>query len=234
MSRKGVHIEKGEPVERLNTEGPLDQNLTISVDHGEKDIVFLDSVTDENDVFERCPVIGEIDGDKITDDRAIRHEMEEAGRICRNIYLNPSGKGLEDFGSGVFVDKFAVSDAKWIDSPEELAWKSALLAQLQAKHNAVTHFLNDPSVTNFSGQMTDEDKRAVAQRARQLAAELQDAALNEIQEAVAGSQARLRHSVQKTKERLLRYVVTQEDAIKKGGLTESEVNELFDGGGSDE
>jgi hypothetical protein len=121
-----------------------------------------------------------------------------------------------------------VADAKWIDDSRELIWKSALLAQLQAKHNAMTHFLNDPSVANFAKKMSEEDKKLVAQRARQLAAELQDTALNEITGAVGDASAKLKESVMKTKERFLRYVVTQEDAIKQGGLTEAEVNELFE------
>jgi hypothetical protein len=229
MSPKGVHIEKGEPVERMSNEGPLDQNLGISIDDNHKSLVFLDSVTDENDVFDRCPVIGQIDGDKAGGGgKSIKKVLDETPYAAQEIYLNPSGEGLAELGAGPVVDRFAVGDANWIDNTQDLIWKSALLAQLQAKHNAVTHFVTDPAVADFAKKMSAEDKKIVAQRARQLAAELQDAALSEISGAVNEAGDRLKESVTKTKQRFLRYVVTQEDAIKEGGLTESEVNELFE------
>lgn len=230
MPKRGVHIEKGEPVERMSSEGPLDQNLSINIDDNEKGIVFLDSVTDENDVFARCPVTGEIDGDKGPEEEKISEILGKVPYVTRDIYLNSSGEGLSEYGSGTITDKFAVTDAKWIDNPQQLIWRSALLGQIQAKHNAMAHFLNDPSVANFSGKMSDEDKKLVAQRARQLAAELQDAALSEMAEDLGSASEKLKQSVMMTKERFLRYVVTQEDAIKAGGLTESEVNELFEEG----
>ena len=230
MSPKGVRIEKGEPVERMSSEGPLDQNLGISVDENHKSVVFLDSVTNENDVFERCPVTGQIDVDKGSEGQAISQVLQKTPYVCRDVYVNPSGSNLAEYGSGSTTDRFAVTDAKWIDNPDELIWKAALLAQLQAKQNAITHFINDPSLVNFSNKMSEEDKKLVAQRARQLAAELQDAALSDMGEVTESSIEKLKDSILKTKERFLRYVVTQEDAIKAGGLTESDVNELFEEG----
>ena len=228
MPGKGVRIEKGEPVERMTSEGPLDQNLSVNIDDKEKNLVFLDSVTDENDLFARCPCTGEIDGDKAVEGKSLKQVLEQMPYLLRNLYLNSAGGGLAEYGSGAVTDKFAVSDAKWIDNVQDLIWKSALLAQMQAKGNAIANFLNDPSLANFSGKMSEEDRKLVAQRARQLAAELQDAALNEMVGDVDGAAVRMKDSVRKSKERLLRYVVTQEDAIKAGGLTESEVNELFE------
>jgi hypothetical protein len=230
MSPKGVRIEKGEPVERMASEGPLDQNLGISIDENQANVVFLDSVTDENDVFNRCPVVGDIDCEKGLEGKSIRSALEGVEIALSNLYLNPTGTSLADYGSGPTTDKFGVTDGKWIDEPHQLIWKSALLAQLQAKHNALAHFLNDPSVADFGKTMSDEERKLVAQRARQLAAELQDAALNEICDDVDGAGEKLKQSVASTKERFLRYVVTQEDAIKEGGLTESEVDELFEEG----
>jgi hypothetical protein len=228
MSPKGVRIEKGEPVERMSSEGPLDQNLGISIDDNQSDVVFLESVTDEDDVFKRSPVLGEIDGDKELGGKSINKTMEEAEYLMRNLYMNPSGRNLAELGSGQTVDKFSVSDAAWMDNAEDLIWKSALLAQLKAKQNAIEHFLNDPAVANFAGNMNDEDKKLVAQRARQLAAELQDAALNEMTDTLESNIDKQKQSIMKTKERFLKYVVTDEDAIKEGGLTESDVNELIE------
>jgi hypothetical protein len=228
MPPKGVHIEKGEPVERMTSEGPLDQNLSISIDENQSSMVFLDSVTDENDVFERCPVTGVIDGEKPIAGKALKGELDRVPYVTRDLCINPKGEDLTEYGAGAVMDKFAVGDAKWVDAPGELIWKSALLAQLQAKRNAIAHYITDPSMADFEGKLSPEDKKLVAQRARQLAASLQDAALSELSEAIEGADERLKESMLKSKQRFLRYVVTQEDAIKEGGLTESEVNELFE------
>jgi hypothetical protein len=228
MSPKGVRIEKGDPVERMSSEGPLDQNLGVSIDDNQSDVVFLESVTDEDDIFKRSPVLGEIDGDKEIGGKSINKTLEEEEYLKRNTYVNPKGGSLADLGSGQTVDKFSVGDAAWMDKPDELIWKSTLLAQLKAKQNAIEHFLNDPAVANFAGNMSEEEKKLVAQRARQLAAELQDAALNEMSENLDSAVDRQKRSVMETKARFLKYVVTDEDAIKEGGLTESEVNELFE------
>jgi len=230
MAPKGVRYEKEEPVEQMSGEGALDQMLGITVDGNQKSMVFLDSVTDENDVFERCPVVGDIDVDKGPEGKSIKKALEEAPQAIRDVYLDSSGAGLTEYGSGPATDRFAVGDAKWIDNPEELIWKSALLAQLQAKHNAVAQFLTDPALLEFAKNLSEEDRKLVAQRARQLAAELQDAALNDMANSTHEQNENLKRSVMETKERFLRYVVTQEDAIKEGGLTESEVNELFEEG----
>jgi hypothetical protein len=230
MSPKGVRIEKGEPVERMSSEGPLDQNLGVNVDDHQSSVVFLDSVTDENDIFKRSPVLGEIDGDKDIQGKSVNKALAEEDYLKRSVYINPAGTDLAELGGGQTVDKFAVSDASWMDNPDELIWKSAMLAQLKAKENAIEHFLNDPAVANFAGKMSEEDRKLVAQRARQLAAELQDEALNEMNENLSSSIEAQKQSIMKTKERFLRYVVTDEDAIKAGGLTESEVNELFEEG----
>jgi hypothetical protein len=225
----GARVVKGDPVEKLSSEGPLDQNLGVSIDGNMADCVFLDSVRDENDVFKRCPVLGNIDFAKELGPETIKSLLEQASYITENIYLNPTGEGFKPF-SEVASDRFAVADAKWIDDPEELIWKSPLLAQLQAKLNAVTHFLNDPAAVDFEGTMSDEDKKIVAQRARELAAMLQDEALNEIDSMTDEAAARMRESIAKSKGRFMKYTVTTEEARSMGGLTEDEVNELFQGG----
>ena len=225
----GARVVKGDPVEKLSSEGPLDQNLGISIDDNMSDPVFLDSVRDENDVFKRCPVLGNIDFAKELGKETIKSILEQAEYITENIYLNPTGEGFKAF-SEVAMDRFAVADAKWIEDPEELIWKSPLLAQLQAKLNAVTHFLNDPAAVDFEGSMSDEEKQIVAQRARELAAMLQDEALNEIDAKADEAVSMLRNSITRTKGRLMKYTVTSEEAKSMGGLTEDEVNELFQGG----
>ena len=142
--------------------------------------------------------------------------------------MNPTGNGLQQFGD-VAQDRYGVSDAKWMDDPGELVWKSPLMAQLQAKHNALTHFINDPGAVDFTGEMSDEEKTMVANRARELAAELKDSALNEIDSVADEAKAALHDSVKKTKERFMRYVISTPEAKAAGGLTEDEVLSLFQG-----
>jgi uncharacterized protein YjbJ (UPF0337 family) len=220
--QKGAQIIKGDPVARAAKEGALDQNINIGVDEEMSDMVFLDSVKDENDVFARCPVTGMIDFNKQLGKDTMKALLEKLSEYTGNVFLNPTGEGFNAL-SEVVTDRFTVDDAKWVDDPKELIWRSALLAQLQAKLNAVTHFVKDPAALDFAGSMTDEDKKIVAQRARQLAAELQDEALNEIDGKTDDAAARLRQAVENTKDRFMRY-------IEEGGLTESDVNELFQGG----
>jgi len=226
----GVEIKKGDAIKRLREEGPLDQVLGISIDDDQEDMVFLESVEDEDDVFRKCPVVGSINGDEGLEGNSINETLTEAAYIARNIYINPSSKGLKELGSGATIDRYGISDAKWMDDPEELIWKSALLAQLKAKYNAVSHHLSDPSAVDFSKSMTDEDRKLVAQRARELAARLQDAALRDIAEHTEKSVDQYREAVIKTKGLFLKGVVTSDKAIKAGGLTEADVNELFEGG----
>ncbi len=78
--------------------------------------------------------------------------------------------------------------------------------------------------------MSDEEKKIVAQRARELAASLQDEAINQIDSDTEEAKAQLRESVERTKDRFMEYTVTTEEAKQEGGLTEDEVNELFQGG----
>ena len=229
MAGKGAHIKKGDPVEKASTEGPLDQNLGISVDPAMTDVVYLGSVKDENDVFKRCPVTGSLDFAKEEGKESLKSLMEKLSDYTGNVYINPTGDGFKPLGEAE-SDRFGVDDSKWIDDPEELIWNSTLLSQLQAKLNAVTHFLNDPSTLDFGGSMSDEDKKVVAQRARELAASLQDEALNEIDSATEESLQVFRDSVAKTKSRLMKYTVTTEEAKQAGGLTEDELSDLFQGG----
>ena len=228
-AKKGAQIIKGDPVERAAEEGALDQNVNIGVDDGMSDMVLLDSVKDENDIFSRCPVSGSLDFAKQLGNDTIKALLEKLAEYTDNVFLNPTGEGFNAL-SEVVADRFTVDDAKWMDDPKELIWRSALLAQLQAKLNAVTHFVKDPSALDFGGSMSDEDKKIVAQRARQLAAELQDEALNEIDGKTEEATTRLQRAVENTKDRFMRYTVTTDDAIQEGGLTESDVNELFQGG----
>ncbi len=229
MAGKGAHIKKGDPVEKTSTEGPLDQNIGISVDPAMTDVVYLGSVIDENDVFKRCPVTGSLDFAKEEGKDSLKSLMEKLSDYTSNVYINPTGDGFKPIGEAE-SDRFGVNDSKWIDDPEDLIWKSTLLSQLQAKLNAVTHFLNDPSTLDFGGSMSDEDKKVVAQRARELAASLQDEALNAVDAKTDEAQAALSRSIAETKGRYMKYTVTSKEAKQKGGLTEDEVNELFQGG----
>lgn len=230
MSGKiGAHIKPSEPVKKLASEGPLDQMLGVHVDENMTDPVFLQSVLNENDLFQRCPALGNIDFDKKVDGVSLKDLLEGEGYVTDNLFLNPSGEGLQKFAE-VVSDRYGITDAKWMDDPSELIWKTPLLAQLQAKYNAITHFLNDPGAVDFEGVMSDEEKAAVAQRARQLAAQLKDQALNEIDQTADEAQVNLRQSVDATKQRFSGYVVTREEAKAAGGLTEDEVADLFQGG----
>ena len=228
-AKKGAQIIKGDPVERAAEEGALDQNINIGVDEGMSDVVLLDSVKDENDIFARCPITGSLDFGKEFGKETIKALLDKLAEYTGNVVLNPTGEGFMALSEAV-ADRFSVDDSKWMDDPKELIWRSALLAQLQAKLNAVTHFVKDPAALDFGGSMSEEDKKNVAQRARQLAAELQDEALNEIDGKTDEAKARLRQSVENTKDRFMRYTVTTDDAIQEGGLTEGDVDELFQGG----
>lgn len=228
-AKKGAQIIKGDPVERAAEEGALDQNINIGVDEGLGDMVLLDSVKDENDIFARCPVTGSLDFAKQLGKDTMKALLEKLTDYTGNVFLNPTGEGFIALSEAI-ADRFSVDNAKWIDDPKELIWRSALLAQLQAKLNAVTHFVKDPAALDFGGSMSDEDKKIVAQRARQLAAELQDEALNKIDGGTDGDYKSLRQAVENTKDRFMRYTVTTDDAIQEGGLTEGDVNELFQGG----
>lgn len=225
----GARIKKGDPVEKLSSEGPLDQNLGIGVDENMTDPVFLPSVRDESDIFERCPVVGNLDFNTELAKETIKGLLGDNEYVTENIFLNPTGDGFTRMAN-VGADRFAVTDAKWMEDNEELIWKSPLLAQLQAKLNAITHFMNDPSGVDFESAMSDEQKKIVAQRARELAASLQDEALNHINSQTEEAVNQLRESIASTKDRFLGYTVTEADAIQEGGLTEDEVNELFKGG----
>jgi len=108
-------------------------------------------------------------------------------------------KHLEYLLDEVSQDRYGVTDAKWIDDPDELIWSTPLMAQLQAKYNAITHFINDPGAVDFLGEMSDEDKALVAQRARELAARLKDDALNDIDSKADEAGASLKNSVEFTK-----------------------------------
>lgn len=225
----GVTIKKGDPVEKLSSEGALDQNLGIWVDDNMADTVFLDSVRDENDIFSRCPSTGTIDFNKTMGDNNVEGLLGKNEYVTDSMLLNPSGDGFTNM-KNVGTDRFAVADAKWMDDPDELIWKSPMTAQLQAKFNAISHFLADPSAVDFEGSMSDEEKKIVAQRARELAASLQDQALNEIDSATEEAVATAKEAVLDTKDRFLQYTVTTKEAVDAGGLTEDDVNELFTGG----
>ena len=225
----GAHIKKGDPVEKLSSEGPLDQNLGIGIDENMQNVVLLENVRDENDIFERCPVTGNLDFTKELGNDTIKNLLSEIGYVTENILLNPTGDGFTPM-SEVGSDRFAVSDAKWMENPGELIWKSPLLAQLQAKLNALTHFMNDPSAVDFQGSMSEEQRQLVIQRARELADSLQDEALHHINDETEKANESLKDSIMSTKERFMEYTVTSSDAIQAGGLTENEVNELFQGG----
>jgi len=229
MGKVGAHIKPSEPVKKLASEGPLDQMMGVHVDENMADPVFLQSVLNENDLFKRCPVLGNIDFDKKVGGKSLKELLESEGYVTEDLFLNPSGEGLQKFAE-VVQDRYGATDAKWLDEPEQLIWKAPLLAQLQAKYNAITHFLNDPGAVDFEGAMSDEEKTAVAQRARELAARLKDQALNEIDSGADAAKQALSDSVAKTKERFSSYVVTREAAKEEGGLTEEEVDDLFQGG----
>jgi hypothetical protein len=226
----GAIIVKGDPVERVASEGALDQMLGVSIDENQNSVIFLDSVKDENDVFERSPITGQIDCAKELSGKTISGNLSDLPYLTRDMYVNGVGNALVDYDNSQKLDKFAVSDARWIDSPEELKWKSALLSQLEAKSIAITHFLNDPSNIGLSKGITEEEKKLVARRALQLAAELQDEALNEISKDIGEANNSLQHSLSESRERFLRYTVDTQEEIRRGGLTKAEVNELFEEG----
>jgi len=227
--KPGVSIRKGDAVKKLSTEGALNQMLGIAIDGGLEDLVYLDNVRNEDDLFARCPVTGQIDFEKKLGGMSVKGALEDGEYLTESVYVNPNGDGFRKFDD-VAAERVGVSNAKWMDDPEELIWDSALLAQLQAKLVAITHFLNDPSAVDFAGDMSDEDKQNVARRARELAAGLRDEALNKIDSDTAAAEQTQRNSVAKSKDHLMKYAVTTQDAREAGGLTPDEIDEQYQGG----
>lgn len=226
MTKKGAHIMPGDPVARLEGEAALDQNLGIAIDPNDRQTVLLESVTDEDDTFARCPAVGNIDASRGPAGKSIERSLEAVPEFLRKIRLRAEDGSLRDFQDGARVDQYAIRDAAWMDQPEALAWNSLMLAQLQARSNAVTHFLNEPAAADFSGQMTPEERQSVAHRARHLANELEEEALTEIAESHSAGVDAYQKAAQATRGRILEFVVTSEDGRKAGGLTEEEANNV--------
>ena len=68
-----------------------------------------------------------------------------------------------------------------MDDPSQLIGKSVLTSQLKAKTNAVSYFLNKHTdLASILDNLTNEEKALLASRARELADELQEEALNVI------------------------------------------------------
>lgn len=225
----GAHLKPEQPVERLSSEGPLDQAFVVHIDQRLNVPVYLDSVLSVKDLMERCPGLGGIDMEKTVNDESIKSALSDEGYIQDDLYLNPDGKGF-CASSQSARDQFGVSDEKWLTAPEELIWKSALTAQLQAKHNAITHFLNSAGAVNFGSSLSEEDRQMVARRARQLAIELKDDALSEISAGIETAQEALQQSIAQSKDEFARFVVTRKEAIDEGGFTQADFDGLYPGG----
>jgi len=228
MAKKGVHVIKGEPVERLSSEGPLDQNLGVSIDHNDSNTIFLESVSDIGDVFERCPAIGVVDCNRGPAGKSMEQSLEGIADSAGDLYLDSEGGDLKAYSEGARTDRYCITDGDWMDNPAELAWQTPLLAQLQARFNAITHYLSDPAVANFAGRMTDEERREVAARAIALSKQLREEGWTHVQAKREGGVDQYRRSATDTKKRFMTYVVTRDDAIKSGGLSEQEVSQFFE------
>ncbi|MBN2292503.1 MAG: hypothetical protein JXM70_08770, partial [Pirellulales bacterium] len=120
-------------------------------------------------------------------------------------------------------------DVGWLSDPEELIWKSPLLAQIQAKYNALSHFLNSAGAVDFADSLDEDQRRLVAERARQLAAELKDDALGEINAEIEEHMAAKEKSISSSYSHFNRFVVSRKEDIEKGGLTQDELDGLFPG-----
>lgn len=225
--KTGAHIKPREPVRKMDSEGPLDQIFGIHIDEYSGGPVLLETVLNVDDVFARCPALGDIDFDAKVGESSLKDILQDDAYLKDDIYLDPTGDGLQSFDQ-VNRDSYAVSDGKWLDDPEQLIWRTALLAQLRAKYNAISNFVNDPAAQKIGEGLDEAQRAAVAQRALELSARLKDEALAEIASDRAQAVASRRVSVEKTKEKLGRYVVTTEDETVLGGLTEEELNTLFD------
>ncbi len=225
----GVHFTPDHPVERLGSEGPLDQILGIHVDDNMDAPLLLADLSSVADLLKKCPGLGEIDLEADVDGESIREILAGEGYITADLAVNPDGASLSSFGD-TNRDRFGVDDVGWLQDPKELIWKSALLAQLQAKYNALSHFLNGASAVDFGESLTPEERQAVAQRARQLAAELKDDALGEIGTRLQDADQAMRESRARTYNELKKWTVTNAKAIAAGGLSQDELDRLFPGG----
>jgi hypothetical protein len=222
----GATIKPKEPVKQCGTEGPLDQSLAVEVDEAMDRFVFLESVRNATDVFERCPVVDGLDLDKSVDGNSLTDLLAADEYLREDLYVDPVDGKAQPIANAA-VDRYAVSDAAWIDHEEELIWKSALLAQLKAKHVAITHLLNDPGAVDFGSSLSEGQRAAVARRARELAAQLKDAALAEICATTRDADERFRAGARDTARRFQKYAVTRKEEIDAGGLTEPALTTLF-------
>lgn len=212
---------------RSSMEGPLDQCLCVFADKNIQDTVVLDQITSEADLFEQAPVVGNLKLDKATGPVSISDSLNGHSAITSELRVISGDMQSAGFETSK-GDAFAVSDTKWLKDPGELAWSSILLAQLQAKLNAISQLISEPVDLR---KLPDQAMRdAVAIVAKELAEEIRDSALTELQNDISKQVERRKHAVADTKTKLSAWVVTDKEAIKAGGLTAGEVNELFPGG----
>jgi len=225
-----VRIKDSDRIELAKGEEPHDQQLSIFVDENLKGPILLDSVLNEEDMISRCPVDGTIDFTNELGGDSIKALLEDLPDVTEDIEIDPNGEGVETYGKA-YSDRFAVSDAKWLKnkkSLEMLIWKSAILAQIKAKLNAIDYFKS--SAIDLNKIVSEEEKAMVAERARELSKDLIDLALAELQNKNTEAINARKESRKKTEDYLDRFCVTDKEAIEKGGLTKTEVKGLFKGG----
>lgn len=223
-SEFGAHIMPREPVKPVDKEGPIDHAVAVHIDPDMTAPVLIEGVRNAADLFQRCPATGTIDFDELMDDASIASLLAEDPYVKDGIHKDPSGNmPLGDTGT----DSYAVNDAAWVDDPAELIWRSPVMAQLQAKLLAVTHYLNDAGAVDFRGSLSDEERRVVTARARDLSNKLKRIALQEITSANEAAQEQAQAAVRESRKRFGKYVVTKKEDIDAGGLTSAELQTLY-------
>jgi len=222
-----VKIKDSHKIQLADGEEPHDQQLSIFVDENTKDLVLLDSVLNEADMIARNPVSGKIDLKNDLGGKSIKELLDDIPDTIEDVFTDPGGEGIESF-SDANMDRIGVNDSKWLRNKELLIWKSAVLAQIKAKLTAIEMFKRD--YMDLNKMTSEEEKAIIAERARQLSAELLDMALNEIKTANDAISDSKKEAVAKTKKYIGRFIVTDKEAIEKGGLTKEEMDTLFVGG----
>jgi len=213
-----VRIANPDIPKSVGKEAPLGDHISVEVDKDEKSVIILENIREASEVFKRAPVTGEVNlNQKMKDENGdinIRDLLKDNTLIAQLLSFEPDSDGY---------NTFAVDDANWIKDPANLAWKSQMMAELQASENALSNWLKDPSTID-TASMSNAEKMAFIERAVELAEQLENDALKEIKESTQNAIRQKTTSVEESK-RVLSELIRKE----KEGLKESDINILCKG-----
>jgi len=130
--------------------------------------VRVPNVANVDDLFKRCPAEAVVDIDKETGGKSMRSCLNDAGPAGGDLAAS-SRPGAIDELANVQSDTLHVDSPDWIMNPGQLVWNSVLLAQLEARERALKHLEFDTYSWGLGSGLTDDQKRAMATVAREMA-----------------------------------------------------------------